>query len=153
MTDRSVRPMTVGRTRIRFFASRYVAQAGVSDIKTPTGTMRVSTPETTAVDLVRFVKAAGHLDYVATVIAELAAKLDPRRLKKAVALASDVPNAQRLGFILDLIRASKLAGPLHAWVERQEPNLVPLRSGRPVVGVREDRRWHLLVNGPIEVEA
>ena len=56
ITDRSVRPLTVGRTRIRFFASRYVAEAAVASIKTPTGTMRVATPETTAVDLVRFTR-------------------------------------------------------------------------------------------------
>ena len=46
--------MTAGRVKIRFFASQYVAKAAVTDVKTPTGTMRVSTPETTAIDLVRF---------------------------------------------------------------------------------------------------
>jgi hypothetical protein len=37
--------------------------------------MRVSTPEATALDLVRYVTAAGHIGNVATVLAELSEKL------------------------------------------------------------------------------
>ncbi len=42
----------------------------IHDLMKPTGLMHVSTPETTVVDLVRFSKAAGHLDHVAALIAE-----------------------------------------------------------------------------------
>lgn len=89
-------------------------------------------------DLVRFAKASGHLDYVATVMTELVPRLDAKRLLAAVRAVGDVPNAQRLGFILDLVRARKLAKPLHAWVMRQQPRPVPLRSGRPVRGASEN---------------
>ena len=71
MTDRSVRPIPVGRTKLQFLASKYVSRAAVTEMKTPTGIMRVSTPETTVVDLVRFAKAARHLDHVASLIVEL----------------------------------------------------------------------------------
>jgi len=152
VTDRSVRAITVGRVRLRFFASKYIQQACTTNIKTPTGSMRLSTPETTVVDLVRFAKAAGRLDYVAAVIAELAPSLNPKKLLAALRLVGDVPNTQRTGYILDLIRARRLSDPIHAWVERQKFRPVPLRTGRPVAGAREDRRWHVLVNGPLEVE-
>lgn len=82
--------------RIRFFASKFVEDAAVEEVKTPTGTMRLSTPEATAVDLVRFAKAAGYLDNVATVIAELSSSLEAKKLLAAVKLTDDVPNAQRL---------------------------------------------------------
>jgi predicted transcriptional regulator of viral defense system len=153
LTDRSVRPVTVGRATIRFFASKYVTRAAVQEMKTPTGNVRVSTPETTAVDLVRFAKAAGHLNHVATVIAELSPSLDPRRLVAAVRMVGDVPNAQRLGYIFDQLRKRQLSDPIHKWVEQQEPRVAPLKSGQPVNGAREDRRWHLLINRPIEIEA
>jgi len=153
ITDKSVRPLTVGRTRIRFFASKYAASAAVASIKTPTGIMRVATPETTAVDLVRFVKAAGYMDNVATILAELSPSLDPKKLVAAVRLVNDVPNAKRLGYLLDHVRARRLSEPIHAWVERQPSRPVPLRSGRSVKDAPEDRRWHVLVNQPIEVEA
>src|SRR5208283_4548797 len=75
VTDRSVRPLTAGRIKIRFFASQYVG------------------------------RAAGALDNVATVLAELVSLLDPKRLLTAVRLVNDVPNAKRLGYLLDHVRA------------------------------------------------
>lgn len=152
VTDRSVRAILAGRQRLRFIASKYIRQASTTNIKTPTGSMWVSTPETTVVDLVRFAKAAGHLDHAAAVIAELCPAINARKLLAALRLVGDVPNSQRIGYILDLVRARQLADPIHAWLERQGPRPVPLRTGRPVANAREDKRWHVLVNGPLEVE-
>ena len=39
------------------------------EMKTETGAMRVSTPEATALDLLRYLEGAGHLGNVATVLA------------------------------------------------------------------------------------
>jgi predicted transcriptional regulator of viral defense system len=153
LTDRYVRAIIVGRAKLRFFTSKFVTDAATTDIKTPTGAMRVSTTETTAVDLVRFCKAAGQLDNVATVIAELASSLDPKRLLTAVKLVEDMPNAQRLGYILDKVRAPRASALLRDWIERHTPNSVPLRTGRRAQGDTEDRRWHVLVDRPLEVEA
>ena len=152
ITDRSVRPLTVGRTRIRFFASKFAVHAAAANIKTPTGSMRVATPETTAVDLVRFVRAAGHLGNVATVLAELSPLLNPKKLLAAVRLVDDVSNARRLGYLLDHVRARPVAEPIHAWVERQSTRPVPLQSGRSVATAAENRRWHVLVNQAIDVD-
>jgi predicted transcriptional regulator of viral defense system len=152
MTDRSVRPIVAGRTKIQFFASKYVAQAAVQEMKTPTGLMRVSTPEATAVDLVRFAKAAGQLDHVAALIAELSHALNPKRLIAAARVVNDIPNAQRLGHILDRVRQRELADALHAWVESRIERTQLLRPGRSADSAKEDRRWRLLVNTPLEVE-
>jgi len=153
MTDRSVRPIAAGRTKIQFFASKYLSRAAAKEIKTPAGVMRVSMPETTVVDLVRFAKAAGHLDHVAALIAELSPSLDPKRLIVAVRAVDDIPNAQRLGYILDRVRQRAISDALHAWVERRVERMQPLRTGRPVSGAKEDRRWRLIINSPLEVES
>ena len=153
LTNRSVRPVAAGRVRIQFFASKYLAAAAVSDMKTPTGSMRVSTPETTVVDLVRFAKAAGHLDHVAGVIGELAPALNAKRLLAALGVVNDIPNAQRLGYLFDQVRQRKLSDPVHAWIERRIQRPQPLRPGQSIEGARENRRWHLLLNSPVEVEA
>ena len=42
---------------------------------------------------------------------------------------------------------------MHAWIQRQLRRPVPLRPGRSVTDAPEDRRWHVLVNQPVEVEA
>lgn len=152
MTDRSVRPIVVAGHRLRFFASKYISKAVTQGLKTPAGYVRVSTVERTAVDLVRFAKAAGYLDNVATVLAELAPRLDPRRLLAAVKATEDVPNAQRLGYILDQLGYSRLTAPLHQWVERQGVRSVPLRSESRGPVANEDERWHVMVNRGLEVE-
>ncbi|MBS0207967.1 MAG: type IV toxin-antitoxin system AbiEi family antitoxin [Planctomycetes bacterium] len=153
ITDRPIRPITVGRSHIRFFKSRFVEEVATTNVKTPTGSMRVSTPEATAVDLVRFAKVAGQLDNVATVIAELAGKIDPKRLVAAAKVVGDVPNAQRLGYIFDRVHARRLAGTLKSWVDDQSPKPVQLRSNRRGKEGQEDRRWHVLVDQPLDIEA
>jgi hypothetical protein len=121
-------------------------------MKTQTGMARVSTPETTVLDLVRFAKSAGYLDHVASVISELAPSLDSPKLLKAVRLIEDVPNTQRLGHILDQLRMRHLSDPIHKWIEHQGPRPIPLRTGLRITKAREDRRWHLLISRPIEIE-
>lgn len=152
ITDRFIRPIAVGRTRIRFFTSKFVTQAAVTDIKTPTGKMWVATAETTAVDLVRFARAAGQLGNVATVLSELAQSLDPKRLLAAVRVVEDVPNTRRLGYLLDHVHARAVTESVHTWVERQSTRSVPLRSGCYAADAVEDRRWRVLVNQSVEVD-
>ena len=153
VTDRPIRPIMVGRSHIRFLVSKFVDRAAVTSVKTPTGSMRVSTPETTAIDLVRFAKAAGQLDNVATVISDLVPKLDPKKLVAAAKIVGDVPNAQRLGYILDRVRARDLAETFRHWVQRYSPSVIPLRSHRRGQDAKEDRRWHVLVDQPLEIDS
>lgn len=153
MTDRSVRPLAAGRTRLQFFASKHVSGAAVAELKTPTGVMRVSTPEATAVDLVRFAKAAGHLDHVASVIAGLAGSLHAKRLVAAVRAVDDIPNAQRLGYILDQLKQSELADALYAHLAPRIARTQLLRPGGRAADAEEDARWRLLINTPLEVES
>ncbi|HEY4329346.1 MAG TPA: type IV toxin-antitoxin system AbiEi family antitoxin [Phycisphaerae bacterium] len=153
MTDRSIRPLKIGHSKIHFFATKYLSAALTSDIKTPTGIMRVSSPETTVVDLVRFAGAAGHLDHVATVIKELSADLDSKRLVAAVRSVHDIPNAQRLGYLLDCMQLSRLANPIYNWIYRHNVHPVPLRPLNRGKTIRQNHRWRVLVDRPIEVEA
>ena len=153
ITSRPVRPIRAGRAKIEFFASKYVGQAATVEMKTDTGLVKVSSPETTVVDLVRFVKSAGHWEHVAFVISELASTIKPDRLVAALQAVNDVPNAQRLGYILDLPRRRKLFEPVHEWIERRVKRPQPLRPDRPIKNARENRRWHLFINDPLEIVA
>lgn len=122
------------------------------EIKTPTGLMQVSTPETTVVDLVRFAKSAGHLDHVASVIAGLSDLLQTKRLLAAVRAADDIPNAQRLGHIFDQIQQRELADALYEHVKPRIARTQLLRPGRIANDAKEDTRWRIVVNTPLEVE-
>jgi len=49
----------------------------VQPFNSPRGTLLVSTPEATAIDLVGYAAHAGGLNQVATVLSELAERMDP----------------------------------------------------------------------------
>ena len=113
--------------------------------------MRVSTPEETAFDLVRYAGVAGHLNNVATVLADLALQLDPKGLAE-VAAHFEESVAQKLGYLLDLVGATDRTAELHAWLTARNPSRAPLVYGsRPFAGP-VDPRWHVVVNRAIEVE-
>lgn len=151
VTDRPTRPITVGRVRIRFVKKSTIHLAMTQEVKTETGSMRVSTPEETAFDLVRYAGVAGHLDNVATVLAELKHCLDPKRIV-AVAEHFEDSVAQKLGYLLDFVGASDKAVDLHAWVTSRNPSRAPLAYGSRPFAAPVDPRWRVVVNRAIEVE-
>lgn len=153
LTTKQLREATAGRARIRFFKKARAKRTPVTAIKTETGTMNVSTPEGTALDLVRYPDAAGQLGTIVTVVAELAERLDPTRLVEAAKKEDDLMSAQRLGHMLELVGAQAVAEPLAAWVSRQHPRYIALRPGRSTRRARKDTRWHVVVNEKLEAEA
>jgi predicted transcriptional regulator of viral defense system len=153
VTNEQLRPAVAGRSRIRFFTKRHVERAPTMAIQTETGTMRVSTPEATALDLFKYLKAAGHLGNVATVLAELAERLEGARLAGVARKDGDLSNAQRLGFLLEHVGAGETAAALGEWVAAERPRFVALRPGHASRRAPRDGRWRVLVNESIEAEA
>ena len=113
--------------------------------------MRVSTPEGTALDLVRYAFELGGLSTIASVIAELSERLKARQLVRT-ASAYELAVVQRLGFILDKLGQQSLSAPLSKWLAQQHPSTVLLRSGMAATSAMFDERWHLKVNEDIELE-
>ena len=113
-------------------------------------TISAATPETTAFDLVRYPAGAGHLSNAATVLAELAERLDVEAL---VALAQLVrmPDVQRLGYLLEAVGEHRLAKPLADWLRTRSPRVVPLRPGSPAE-TASDRRWRVIPNEELDVD-
>lgn len=148
-----LRPLRVGRVRIRFFFRKNMGVVVTEKIKTSSGYIPVSTPEMTAYDLVRYRRGAGSIDHVATVLSELAERMDPKRLLAIAKKGEELPVIQRLGYLLERTEHGDLAGELRAFVDEQKPKMVPLepRSSEEVSG--RDVRWRIIVNASIEVEA
>src|SRR5213592_359383 len=83
VVGKPLRAFAVGRVRVRFFTKRRLEKTPVASVKTETGSMRVSTPEATALDLIRYARSIGHLGNVVTTLTGLAAALDSQRLVEA----------------------------------------------------------------------
>ncbi|MXY42529.1 MAG: hypothetical protein F4Y50_00435, partial [Dehalococcoidia bacterium] len=82
VTDKQLPRLRAGRAMISFHYCRDLASiwSGVEEHKTATGYMKVSSPELTALDLLRYAPTVGGLDNVATILVELAGKIDAEKL-------------------------------------------------------------------------
>ena len=144
-------PIDCGDIRVAFVARRNVADVPTTSINTPRGQIAVSTPEATAFDLVGYLRHAGGIDNVATVLAELADTLDGTALASLAPL-SPVPWAQRLGHLLELVGASDKAEPLARYVAGVVNETTALVPSVPADEAPYDARWHLLMNVSVEPE-
>ena len=75
------------KVRVAFIARKNMRDVPVQYFNTPRGTIKVSTPEATAIDLVVYSHHAGGLDQVATILWELAEQIDPDKLVAAAKTA------------------------------------------------------------------
>lgn len=151
MVERPRPGISCGEVRVAFIARRAVASVAVEDRNTPRGSIRISTPEVTALDLAGYPRRVGGLDVVATVVSELVERLDAARLAEA-AQAVPVPWAQRLGYVLEVVGGGSRTGPLADVVRQRAREYVPLATGSRRARKRSTR-WRLELNARIEAEA
>jgi predicted transcriptional regulator of viral defense system len=151
ITNQAARPVLAGRLRINFHISRKIEKIQVLEVQTETGSMRVSTPETTAFDLVRFAAVSGYLSNVATVLSELSEKLDQYSLMK-VADAYAVSEVQRTGYLLEMIGEHDLAKPLLGWLAKRRHRPIALMPGKHIGRIEADPKWRVFPNEKVEVE-
>lgn len=146
------RPIQCGSVRVAFMARKRINDVPTQSFNTPRGTVLVSTPEATAIDLVGYQHHAGGLDQVATILSELVEKTDSEKLAAAAATAP-VPWAQRLGYLLEHINAGKTATALKAYVQEHARLAAVLLPTAPRANSRRDDDWKLYVNADVEAEA
>jgi predicted transcriptional regulator of viral defense system len=152
ITSLPLRPTAVGRVRIDFHVSRTVESSPIVRMQTDTGYMRVSTPEATAFDLMRFVAACGGLSNIATVVGELAESMAPEALRP-LSVERAAPEVQRLGYLLDLVGQERLADPLMRGLAGRRVRPVLLAPGSSAGGARAEPPWRVIVNERIEIDA
>ncbi len=155
VTVSRLRPVREGRAEVRFILDRDAGRTPCTLQKTPAGYVRVSTPEGTAVDLVRYARRAGGMGNAAGILAELAGsgRLDPEKLRQAAAGRGELSAGQRLGYLLERLGFSRLASPLAGWVEDRRAGWIPLIAAAPIGGAAYVRRWRVQVNGEIELDS
>ena len=143
--------LIAGSLKINFYYSKHVCQTPTQQIKTPAGYVRVSTPEGTAFDLIRYFHQSGHINHVATVLSELADVINVNTLAD---VAENMPIflTQRLGYILDHIERDHLIEPLHRLVSKRAKRYIPLRPDNPIEGAQKNDKWHVIVNEEIETD-
>jgi hypothetical protein len=114
--------------------------------------MTVSTPESTALDLVRFHESAGGWSNVATVLAEMAYRIDPEGLRAAAA-ARKTPEIQRLGYLLDRGGQQRLGDALLRVLASRRYRPVPLSTGVPAPSGAAVAPWRVIPNAEVLLES
>jgi predicted transcriptional regulator of viral defense system len=147
------RPIEVPGLSIRFFRKKKSDSTPTQSRKGHSGMLPVSTPEATAIDLVRYSRQIGGLDVVLTVLSELTESLDPRQLAAAAGKEDETAQLQRLGWLLDSLEESELADALHAALPVAKPlSRTPLDAGGPRTGSSVRNRWRVLENAHPEAD-
>lgn len=157
ITSKRMPKLLVGRSRIAFCYRKDMeaVTAGIEHRKTDTGRMKVSSVELTALDLLRYSRATGGIDPIATVLSELGGKIDPAKLG-SLSKSFERSVVQRLGHLLErlghgdrspLMFLKLFEGKPPAWVEldRSEAELEP----EPI---ERDHRWRVVVRRAPEVD-
>lgn len=161
ITDKQLPKIRAGRSLIAFYYRKDLSavQPGIHPHKTDTGSMKLSSPELTALDLLRYAHASGGIDSIATVLSDLKDRLDAEKLAK---MAEHFERAfvQRLGWMLDRLGASDKTQALHSALQAKRPvpwiTLEPQRrgwrkhSGEPLA---RDERWRVIVFREPEIDS
>ena len=144
MTRISRRAVEVGRIRIQFFVKRTVEQTPTQPFANAFAPLQVSTPEATAFDLIRYAARIGGIGRAAETIAPLLPLMRPAELRRVLKIEGEPATAQRLGFVLEKLRATDLAKVVENWLP-SDSIFVPLVPGARGAAP-EIKRWRILNN-------
>lgn len=160
VTDKQLRKIRAGRSWVTFYFRKDLesVREGIVDRKTDTGSMKMSGPELTALDLLRYMHVAGGIDAVATVMTDLAERIDGQKLA-VMSTHFERACGQRLGYLLDRLGYAERTNLLHdhlfekgvtPWVSLQpEPRKAAKSESKPV---ERNERWRVAVQRHPEID-
>lgn len=151
LTDRPLRAVTLGSTRIRFFTKKGCATTPTFQPRGARAALRVSTAEATALDLLRYSYRVGGIARCTEVLAEMMPAFAIESLRQALSSEVETSVAQRLGWILEQLGAKKLAGEVDKHLGTQPRQTVVLAIGQPATRANAhqgvpDPRWRVIQN-------
>ncbi len=140
---------------IRYAERREIPMRYVERIEVASGWLNVSGPELTSVDLVAYQEHVGGMTRAATMLDELALKLDFTKHDREFLRVASAPVFQRLGYLLDcVLEETEVANGLLTLMKTGGLGMkaVPLKLGMPVEGCEVDKKWKIIVNQEIEID-
>ena len=143
------RGLHCGEVEVEFMARKDMEATTIVERNTHTGTIRIASPEATALELVGYVDRCGYLDNVATVLMELAESVNGENLAQE---ARRAPTAwvQRLGYLLCLVETEELAAHLRPVLSQRRVFTVALAPWKESTGAPRDPKWDVAINEKVE---
>lgn len=150
VTSKRLRPITLGRQRIRFVLKADTAATPVQPLLGGVTELLYSTPEATAIDLVKYRANAGGLNTVAGTLAQIVDKCTPNGMTGALDAAKNTPTAQRLGYLWSRLGADDLAASVASWLNDHPSRVVHLDETSAREGLEIDPTWKLIIDSPVD---
>jgi predicted transcriptional regulator of viral defense system len=154
-TPPSLRSTLKHGIKINFNNKATIPEQFTEKRKTPTGYIKISSPELTATDLIQFEKEIGGLNRAATVLNDLAESLDFKKLSVHFFEYVPTPVIQRLGYLLDVeLEYHSQAKELLSQVKQYGYSFrtTPLKNRKPVTGCETNKKWKVIINEQIEID-
>jgi AbiEi antitoxin C-terminal domain len=160
ITNKQLPKIRVGRSMLAFYYRKDFPSVseGLEAYKTDAGTMKISSPELTALDLLRYLHAVGSIDAIATVLSDLATLMNADKLA-SIARHFERTVIQRLGYLLERLGHNELTGPLEEYLRNAfKPSWVtlePKNRKQPAIEMEplvRSERWHVVVTRYPEID-
>lgn len=153
---RFVKPLNFGQIHIECIYKKSMVGLPTKSIAVSTGYLKVSTPEVTALDLLRYSARSGGLNHVATVLSELTESVDPEKLLDLAQSSEETAWVQRLGYILEQLEpmndnvVKTIVNKLSNYLAMNRRRYIPLASEMPIEGCKRSKKWNIIENTTIE---
>lgn len=150
VTTRALKPIVIGKNRIRFIVNKYTKKIPKEERKTPNGKVMISTVGATAVDLVRFQKRSGGLSHIATVLIEMGKKIAIRDVVKTAEIYQDVPLIQRVGYLLENFVPALRLKTLENWLRSKDCDYKRISGKRSGPSIEVSKKWRIIQDVELE---
>jgi predicted transcriptional regulator of viral defense system len=160
VTDKQLSKIRAGRSFIAFYFRKNMAAGleGIESHKTDTGSMKISSAELTALDLLRYLHVVGGIDSAATILKDLGSRLEANKLAK-LAVHFERTTIQRLGYLLDRLEYPALTEALRNVLLSKSPvpwvQLEPMDRKQPNLDeppLEKNERWRVTVHRYPEID-
>lgn len=149
----TLRPVKNEKLFIRFVHTRDFPEMGMEQKKTQTGYLQVSSPELTALDLVKFEKQVGGLQRTTEVLEELQETIDPKKLQEIARQYPSTATLQRLGYIFEcILENEEVASTLDLALESRLRHYLLLSTVEGDETTAINSKWKIKVNTELTAE-
>jgi len=149
----AIRSTKVESLKINYIVNSDLKKSKVEDKKTRTGYMKVSKPEQTILDLIRFQNRIGGLNRAVTVIYELVEEMNETELGKVILDEEVNAVLQRLGYLLEVVlQREDLSNVISEYLRHKRIFRVPLKPSINKKGFLVNTKWKIIENHKIGID-
>ncbi|MBA2654377.1 MAG: type IV toxin-antitoxin system AbiEi family antitoxin [Gammaproteobacteria bacterium] len=143
-------PIRCGRIYIEFIANKKAGEMPTKKFNTYAGVIEVATPEQIANDIVSMPRHAAGISNVATVLMELAEKINITKIIELTQINPELFWLQRLGYLLEFLEFDQLANEITKILTDKKLHWVRLVSHASYKPLLRDKKWKIIVNTKVE---